>query len=296
MNATVFTILIAILIAVHPFNAALAQDTVDGGVEGRGQLSLGLNIPDSLKDFHGRIGLGVGGFPEYEGSDEYGVRALPLVDIRHPKFLFLKGASSDTNNGLASAGWTFLHLSYSKTSGSEAWLSLGPLVRYRGGRDEDDADALEGLDDVDGSVEVGGFMEASAGPWSLDVTVAQDVSDGHDGLLVAFGVKYSAQLGDNLTISAGPTASWASEHYMQSFFGITGGQAARTGFAIFNAEEGFKDVGLQVRTSYVLSKHWVLDGQLGYWHLLGDAADSPLVEAAGSDHQIRGLVGLAYRF
>ena len=36
-------------------------------------------------------------------------------------------------------------------------LSLGPIVRLRGGRDEDDNPDLEGLGDDDTSIEVGGF-------------------------------------------------------------------------------------------------------------------------------------------
>src|SRR3546814_14450786 len=42
-----------------------------------------------------------------------------------------------------------------------------------------------------------------------------------------------------------------------------------------------------------LTDHWGLTGLVGYKRLLGDAADSPLVEAPGSANQLTGEIGRA---
>ncbi len=285
----------ALLVAAHPWKASLAQEAVADRADPGRQISLGIGGPQALEENRAEIGVAVGVVQDYEGSDNFGLKALPLVDLAFPQF-FVKGAGADVNDGLASAGLTFLHFGYSDAAAGKAVVLLGPLIRYRGRREEGANDALDGLGDVGGSLEIGGFMKASAGPWSADLTAAQDVADGHGGLLIALGTRYAAEVSDKFTITGGLSASWASENYMQSNFGITGRQAARSGIAPFDAEAGFKDVGLQLRASYAFAAHWSLEAQVGYRYLLADAGDSPLVDDTGSPHQFRALAGLTYRF
>lgn len=64
-------------------------------------------------------------------------------------------------------------------------IQAGPFIRYVFARDEDDNDALDGLGDVDGSVEVGGFLDYGLGPWSSRLTVLQDVAGGHEDLIIS---------------------------------------------------------------------------------------------------------------
>lgn len=288
-NATIATL----LLASYPLDAARAQDsTID---ESR-KVDFGIGIPKSF-DFQGSIGAAVGVIPDYEGSDSYAATVLPLVDIRQPGFLFLQGASVNPNDGLASMGWNALNFTYSVGSEERLRLSMGPLVRMNRGRDHDDNDALIGLGDIDGSVGIGGFFEASAGPWSADITVVpQDAGYSGNGLLVAFGARYTAQINDRFVVSTGISSSWGDDDYMQGLFGVTSNQAARSGLARFDAEAGFKDVGLQVEASYAIFENWSVEGQVGYQRLLSDAADSPLVDKRGSPDQFRALAGVAYRF
>ena len=128
-NATIA----ASLLVAYPLDAACAQDTASAGDR---KVSLGIGIPESI-DFHGSVGVAVGLVPDYEGSDDYAATVLPLVDIRQPGFLFLEGASVNPNDGLASVGWNALNFTYSAGSEEKLRLSLGPLLRYSGGRDQD---------------------------------------------------------------------------------------------------------------------------------------------------------------
>ena len=83
---------------------------------------------------------------------------------------------------------------------------------------------------------------------------------------------------------------------MQSYFGVSGAQAARSRNRAFQAESGFADVGLEANLNYAITEHWMMFGTLGYSRLLGDAADSPLVDGEGSANQFRAFTGVAYRF
>lgn len=260
-------------------------------------LSAGIGFPSPSQPVQGSIGLGTGLLPEYEGSDNYSVAVLPLIDIRKPGAFFLKGASINTNDGISSAGVTIFHISYFDGTERRMQLVMGPLVRAYRGRDESDNDVLNGLGDIDQSVGIGGFLLLSAGPWLANASVSpQDVGNDKDGLLLTLDVEYHALINSGWKISTGMSTSWADEDYMQGYFGVTDAQADRSRLSRFNSKAGFKDVGLQLKTSYTLSTNWSLKGQLGYWHLLNDAADSPIVKDEGSANQLRGLLGVSYLF
>ena len=65
---------------------------------------------------------------------------------------------------------------------------------------------------------------------------------------------------------------------MESFFGIDAQQSANSGLQNHDAEAGIKDVNLSVSVGYPISKRWRVGTMLEYKRLLGDAADSPIVD------------------
>ena len=135
-------------------------------------LSIGIGFPDNSQPFQTQIGLGVGAFPEYEGSDDYAATALPLINIRKTGAYFIKGSSININDGLASVGLTLLHFSYSEESKHRMQIVMGPLMRAYSGRYKSDSDSLNGLGDIDQSVGIGGFIELSAGAWLANLSVS----------------------------------------------------------------------------------------------------------------------------
>jgi len=292
------TVIAIFLLATGSFTPAFSQDDSNNNeVAGKRMLSAGIGFPDNSQPSQRKVGLGIGPFPEYEGSDEYAASTLPLIDIRKPAAYFLQGASINANDGLASAGLTIFHLSYSEESGRHVQLVMGLLIRAYRGRDETDSDVLNGLGDIEQGVGVGGFLEFNAGAWFANFTVSpEDVGRDHDGLLLAFVVEHSAQVSDGLRISTGLSTSWADDDYMQGYFGVTDAQATWTGLSRFDSNAGFKDVGIQLNVVNELSPRWSLEGEVGYWRLLNDAADSPIVKGEGSTNQVRGLIGLSYQF
>ncbi|MFN4164453.1 MAG: MipA/OmpV family protein [Ferrovibrio sp.] len=236
------------------------------------------------KDWDIRLGAGALYQPDYEGSDDYEVAPLPLISISYRDLVFLRGPSLGVN--------AFTWQGPRPTDK----LQLGPLVRYQMGRDEDDNDDLRGMGDIDSGAELGAFLNYSAGPWSAGVTVFQDVSSAHDGLTAKFAGGYRHSFGPKLRARAELSTTWASDDYTETFFGVTALQSQRSGMRRFQAEGGIKDVGLTLDLDYSLTQHWGLTGRLGYKRLLGDAADSPLVEDRGSPDQLMTGLFLSYKF
>ena len=222
--------------------------------------------------------------PDYEGSNDYEFSAIPIVDLNVADVVFLRrtqlGVNAITLNGPA-RGYA---------------LRMGPVLNYRFGRDEDDNDALTGLGDVDGTIEGGAFIAYRAGPFSADLTVLQDLGDGHEGLTASLEGAYRFQPSDRsfATLSVGTV--WADDAFMKSYFGIDATQAAASGYSRYDAEAGFKEVKSSVMLGYRLTDSWTATSVLSVSHLLGDAADSPIVDQEGSAIQGSVVLGLSYKF
>ncbi len=224
------------------------------------------------------VGAGGAYAPDYEGSDDYEFQPFPFAAVVYDDLVFIEGTSVGVN--------------LLKVDG----LKAGPIARYGVGRDEDDNDALDGLGDVDESVELGGFLKYEIGIWSAGLTVAQDVAGGHDGLVAEASTGIAVSLGDRMRSSLEASASWADSTYMEAYFGISPSQSARSGLDRFEAEGGFKDVGVTLGLDYMFTERIGLGGRAQYKRLLGDAADSPIVADEGSADQFLGGMFLTYRF
>jgi outer membrane protein len=236
------------------------------------------------KDWDIRIGAGALYQPDYEGSDDYEVAPLPYLMVNYKDLVFLRGTTLGANA-----------FTWQGPRPSDK-LQLGPLVRYQFGRDAGDSDDLRGMDDIDAAVELGGFITYGIGPWSAGLTVFQDVSGAHDGFTAKLAAGHRHSFGPKLRLRSELSTTWADESYTETYFGVTATQVARSGMRRYQPEGGIKDVGLTLDLDYSLTEHWGLTGRLGYKRLLGDAADSPLVEDRGSANQLSGGLFLSYRF
>ena len=224
------------------------------------------------------IGGGGAYMPDYEGSDDYELQPFPFASVVYDDFVFLSGPS---------VGVYLLNYEGFKA---------GPIARYSFGRDEDDNHALDGLGDVDDSIEVGGLLKYEIGIWSAGLTVTQDVAGGHEGLLAEATTGIAVPLTDDLRSSLEASATWADSNYMETYFGISPGQAARSGYDVYDADGGFKDVGVTLGLDYMFTERIGIGGRAQYKRLLGDAADSPIVDDEGSADQFLSTLFLTYRF
>ena len=225
------------------------------------------------------LGAGVGAAPDYEGSEDY--EAVPLLLARAAqgnRFIELFGTSLRAN------------LVNSPT------FSAGPVLTYRGERDDVESGAVDDLDDVDAAIELGGFVGFNFGGWVGSVTLTQDVNDGHDGMLLALLGGYKATLGPALSLTTSVSTTYADSDYMESYFSVDGSESAASGLDEFDADAGIKDAGISLRLAWAPRSGWGVTSIASYTRLLNEAEDSPVVEDAGDANQLFGGVALTYAF
>lgn len=230
---------------------------------------------DDAGDGKWEIVLGAGGLyePIFEGAQGHERAALPYFSITYDD------TYSIGVDGLAA-----------KLHDGEA-LGLTARIGYDFGRAEDDDPHLAGLGDIEGGATLGFSVEYAAGPLELYADLERSFGDG-DGVTGKVGAEVSRPVGQFL-LGANLSATWADDNHMQSYFGVTSGQSASSGLAAYEAGAGFKSVDLELSAAYMLSENWMLQGQIEIGKLIGDAADSPVVQDAT---QTSAGVFVAYKF
>lgn len=219
--------------------------------------------------------------PDYEGSDHYRVRMLPLIDLTYGRHFFIH-----TQRGI---GWRW--------APDQSNWDASVAVAYRLGRKESDNPALTGLGDIRGAAELVLTGSYSLAPWVFSADLRQQLGHQAGGMLV--GLKGAWRIPgpwSKVSMTLIPSITWANRDYMETRFQIDAGQALRSGYAPFQAGAGIKDLGLAWQTRYTITPRVSLTTLIGYSRLLGDAAQSPIVRQEGSVHQVRGIIGIGYSF
>ncbi|MBB1490383.1 MipA/OmpV family protein [Paracoccus sp. MC1854] len=176
--------------------------------------------------------------------------------------------------------------------GSSDGLRVVPTINWRSGRDADDSDALTGLDDIDRTIEAGVRFRYTQGPASGYLVVRKGF-DGHEGLVGAVGAKYRIAPNDRLTIWPGIEGKFGDDRFTRTFFGVTGDESLRSGYAAYRPDGGFYAVGASIEARYALSPTLAVVGEAEYSRLTGDAADAPFIE---EKDQPALRIGLVNRF
>ncbi len=222
-----------------------------------------------------RLGAGVGVAPRYLGAREYRVVPVPDVDITYRGTVFLNG-----RDGLGVYAYR------------DRLIMLGASIWMRGGRDDSDGDRLRGLGDIETAAQARIFARLAIGRARLGATLARDLG-GSDGFTIDLNLSTDFRPIERLTISPGISATIGDRRYMQTWFGVTPAQSARSTLPAFDAGAGFSVASAFVRATYALTDHWSVGSMFVVRRLLGDAADSPIVERRTSPV---GFLTLSYRF
>ena len=232
------------------------------------------------------IVLGAASLPEFEGADEQQI--VPFAVLRFNAW----GAGVEVD-GLQGR---------INVLGEGSILRAGPAFSFTPPRDSDDP-AIEALREVDFAVEAGAYVGFEApfggfdeGTLSGMVQVRHDVLDEHNGLLVTPELEYFFAVNRLFRVGVGVNATWASDDYMDAYFGVSADDAAASGLARFDAGAGFKDAGAEVYSILSFSEQWGVFTRVAYNRLLGDAADSSIVRDVGDRDQLFYGAGLFYRF
>ncbi len=230
---------------------------------------------DGAKEWDVTLGGGIWVRPRFEGAKRYRTRLMPMVDVRWRERTFFNP-------------WRGLGHDAIKTDN----LTAGPFISYDFGRDQDADRHLRGLGDVDGGVDFGAFVTYTTRDFSVDFSAKQNVF-GHKGFQVKTALMYRTYTGQRTFINVGPTLTYASNNYMDSFFSVNQRQSDRSGLRRFNADSGFKNIGMTLSARHMLTDQWFLLGIASHDWLLGDAHRSPVSQKRGVTSV---SLGAGYRF
>jgi len=163
----------------------------------------------------GYFGASVAIASEYPGSADEEFRALPYLSLNNVKGFDFFGTSL-----------TYRLIEAGTGEGLNKWsLRTGPSLTYQGGRDSDESPNLNGFDDVDGSLPIGGYIRSTVGPVGLGLNVGQDIIGGHGGLTADASIGTFYRKGA-FAIQPSASISWADNTHNDSFFSVTADQAA----------------------------------------------------------------------
>jgi outer membrane protein len=233
---------------------------------------------DDVEEKELLISLGViaGVAPEYQGSDEYELSYAPNIYIVWNDFLFIKGRK------LGVQAFNTRH------------FYGGAFVRYTGGRSENNS-GLEGLGDISRTFTSGAYLNYRYEGIRLKTEVRHDFFNEGQGTLAIASLS-SRVPWEHPLFQVGVETTWASKEYMNTFFGINNFQSIRSGLSQYSPSSGIRDVSLSLSSAYEFAEHWSISGQVRYQHLLGEAADSPVVREVGAENSFIVGFGLNYTF
>jgi outer membrane protein len=239
----------------------------------------------------GFIGLGAAYKPDYEGSDDYEASIAPFGRYNWASGRYVQlGGTQGTERAAR------LKANILRKEGRDG-LELGPVLQYRMKRDDDvDNNKVGNMKEVDAATEAGAFIGFTSGNWSGNITYATDISSEHDGSLMYFNGGYRVPVSDRFDMILGAHVTWADDDYMDTYFGVSNSDSARSGLKKYSASSGIKDAGFSVAGLYRFNKTWGIAGLLGYTRMLNDAEDSPLVDPVGDENQMKAIAAVTYSF
>ena len=230
--------------------------------------------------------------PKYEGSDEFETIPIPIIIPKFGETVEENGSAiTEVRKRVNFRGLDEIRI---RVLGGERFHA-GAVTGYITKRDQDDGRLLRGLGDIDGGLVAGAYTGFTLGAFQFDAAILEKVTGDDSGPEFRFGVETTQQITERTRIVARVGTTFASDDYMQTYFGVTPTQSrdSKAGLAAYTPDAGIKDVFFEIGGTMDLSDRWLLKAGGRYGRLLGDAADSPVVE---TENQFSGVLGLGYRF
>ena len=243
------------------------------------------------------VGAGVVYGPSYEGSDDYVLFPVPVIQGR------LGGITITPR-----AGGLALDL-VPENDGAKLGFSLGPVATYSANRDRHIVDPvvrLAGRLNADIAV---GFASGVTlyrvldkyDSLSASVDVKWDIRGPHGGMQIAPSVSYTTPLSKASIVTLAVSAKHVNNDYADYYYSVSPAQSAASGLPLYQARGGWASVGPTLLLGYSLRGDLRESGisvfAVGsYTRLLNDARYTPYTSIRGTPNQWVGGGGLAIKF
>ena len=240
-----------------------------------------------MKDLSITVGFAPVYSPVFFGAKDYGFSIFPDLRFNYRDEFF-----ASVPDGM---GYNVIN--------TESW-KVGPLAKIRFDREEEsggspflisgESDVLRGMGNVDTAGEFGGFVQYTFSDIRTRLELRQGVG-GHKGLIADLNVSYGYRFGP-LNLRVGPRVSFATEDFINAYYGINEIQSLNTGLDIYSASSGFTSYGLGFSANMPLTDQAAVTMFGGYDRVASEIADSPLIRERGSENQFVIALAFGYRF
>lgn len=232
-------------------------------------------------DWYLKVGGSAFVAPRYQGDDSYLFQGKPIISLGRADQTVRFTSRNDNpsfsvyDNGAIRAG------------------IVGKLVLPR---DKDTSSDLKGLDPVKLGLEAGAFTEVYPTDWMRFRTEVRRGIRSHDGIVADVSADAFMDMTDTVRVSAGPRATFATDGYMDAYYGVSAKESSKSGLKKYNADGGVQSAGLGAAIDWKATEKVDTSLFAEYSRLLGSAADSSLVRERGAKDQFVIGVSATYRF
>ena len=158
-------------------------------------------------------------------------------------------------------------------------INTGLLATGRLGRDSSDSKALAGMDDIDDTLELGGYITWEMHPaFAMELAVLTDAGNTYEGWLAELTARWGYfVVSDSIVVVTSATLTYGDARFNDTYYGVDPNEVS-TNRPVYRADAGVNQAELSIELQYSPVKHWRLSGSLDLYQFYGDAADSPIVE------------------
>lgn len=232
----------------------------------------------SGKDWTVRVGAGGGFVPDYNGSNQYELKGLPIFQVRYKDDIWIDPL------GVRVKVWNM------------DCCRLLVQANIASGRSPDKDSRVALLPDFSTGGELGFTFEGQLAQFfAFRLRARQEVAGGHGG------TSFSASVGSIIRIQNYEFipeigTEWRSNDYMDAYYGIPASATAATGYAAYDPSGGLEDVTFRLTSRYEFDENWqlIMRGEAGF--LLSEAKNTPFVQQDGDSFQGLFGVGVLYTF
>ncbi|WP_397505045.1 MipA/OmpV family protein [Qipengyuania sp. R86523] len=238
------------------------------------------------------IGAGAVYSASYDGSDDYVVSPIPIVQGK------IGGVRISPRAGGAA-------LDFINDDSDGAKISAGVAARLNRNRASQIEDPVVlSYGELDTAFEVGPSVGISLpgllNPYdslSFNIETLFDVAGAHDGTLVSPGVTYFTPVSRGAAISLSVSGSYVDDDYADYYYSVPAGGA----LPAYQADGGWDRVGVNLLTGVDLDGNLANGGLAliamgGYSRMLGDGKRTPFTSIRGDADQWMGALGIGYTF
>lgn len=229
------------------------------------------------------IGGGVGYVPDYEGSSDYELVLVPVGETRFDNGMYIKLLALNLRANLIPTSWV-------------SWLRAGPIYNYRPARNHVENNKVDRMKNVSDANELGAFVGIEYNSWFANLDYLMDMGNAYNGEYAKLRGGYNWKYNDAWAFTFGAHTTWADSNYMDTYFGVSAADSARSGLGQYSADESIKDVGIDLGANWRFTQSWNLRGLVSISQLIGDADDSSPVVDEGSETQILSGILILYSF